>query len=383
VYIETHTAQTDNAGMFSLGIGSGAAQDGVFSIINWQVHPKFLRVELDVGDGRGLTLISTVQLATVPYAFFAAKAEESVRDADSQLLSISENLLSISNGNSVVLPRLGQWNSISAGLSFDGQIGIGTTNPRSQLDVVSNEGNSRYSLSLSATNNTGQAGLAAHNNANGWLKVAVLGSNVQDGAAFGQNGQGTVQILSNQAGAKDMLIGTLNNQSVLIGTNNRPRLTVAQTGDVIVSDRVAIRSSSFPTDVAVPLSIRGIDSQGLGFSDLVQFRDRNDTRQWHLKLLNSGDLVFVKTGVAQDRLVLTAMGNIGVGTVNPSSRLTVRGVIESTTGGIKFPDGSVQTTAAPTAGVSAGVVLRSPNGACWRISVDNTGNIIRTSIPCP
>jgi len=41
-------------------------------------------------------------------------------------------------------------------------------------------------------------------------------------------------------------------------------------------------------------------------------------------------------------------GKVGIGTDAPSSRLTVVGTIETTLGGLKFPDGSVQTTAAVT-----------------------------------
>jgi hypothetical protein len=39
-------------------------------------------------------------------------------------------------------------------------------------------------------------------------------------------------------------------------------------------------------------------------------------------------------------------GKIGIGTRTPTSLLTVRGMIETTLGGYKFPDGTVQTTAA-------------------------------------
>src|SRR5262249_8868964 len=38
-------------------------------------------------------------------------------------------------------------------------------------------------------------------------------------------------------------------------------------------------------------------------------------------------------------------GNVGIGTTTPTSPLTVQGMIETTLGGIKFPDGTVQTTA--------------------------------------
>lgn len=45
------------------------------------------------------------------------------------------------------------------------------------------------------------------------------------------------------------------------------------------------------------------------------------------------------------RLTIEPGGNVGIGVNNPSNRLSVAGVIESTTGGFRFPDGTVQTTA--------------------------------------
>src|SRR5215470_6094426 len=41
----------------------------------------------------------------------------------------------------------------------------------------------------------------------------------------------------------------------------------------------------------------------------------------------------------------TTGGNIGIGTVTPTSKLTIVGMVETTLGGYKFPDGTVQTTA--------------------------------------
>jgi hypothetical protein len=52
------------------------------------------------------------------------------------------------------------------------------------------------------------------------------------------------------------------------------------------------------------------------------------------------------------------VGRIGIGTTAPTSKLTVQGMIETTLGGLKFPDGTIQTTAALSGGgVSVPLVL--------------------------
>lgn len=71
-------------------------------------------------------------------------------------------------------------------------------------------------------------------------------------------------------------------------------------------------------------------------------------------------------------LVLGGLGpnavKVGIGTSSPTSTLTVAGTIRSTSGGVEFPDGSVQTTSAITARAgSAGTYLRS-TGTAWTAS---------------
>ncbi len=66
-----------------------------------------------------------------------------------------------------------------------------------------------------------------------------------------------------------------------------------------------------------------------------------------------------------DRAVFTPNGKFGFGTLNPGSTLTVGG------GDINVMD------------IGSGIIMKSPNGNCWRVTVNNSGTLISTSITCP
>ena len=52
----------------------------------------------------------------------------------------------------------------------------------------------------------------------------------------------------------------------------------------------------------------------------------------------------IQNGAGQGKLVVDKSGNVGIGMTNPGQKLSVEGTIESTSGGVKFPDGTTQSS---------------------------------------
>nr|WP_295931349.1 tail fiber domain-containing protein [uncultured Dyadobacter sp.] len=74
VYRETHSAQTNDHGIFNIRIGSGTVVSGEFSGISWKTFEHFLQLELDVAGGTNYADMGTTQLLSVPYALHAGEA---------------------------------------------------------------------------------------------------------------------------------------------------------------------------------------------------------------------------------------------------------------------------------------------------------------------
>jgi len=67
-YSETHNVLTDDNGIFSLEVGNGSSESGLFSAIDWGGGSKFLNIEMDTGGGNNFVNLGTSQFLSVPYA---------------------------------------------------------------------------------------------------------------------------------------------------------------------------------------------------------------------------------------------------------------------------------------------------------------------------
>ncbi len=65
-YSESHSLVTNSLGLFTTAFGTGTPISGTFTGIDWASGNKYLKVELDAGDG--FAEIGTQQMLSVPYA---------------------------------------------------------------------------------------------------------------------------------------------------------------------------------------------------------------------------------------------------------------------------------------------------------------------------
>lgn len=71
VYKEVQQSQTNAFGLFSLKIGTGTPESGLFTDIDWSEANQWLEVEADPEGGTSFVSIGISELLSVPYAFYA------------------------------------------------------------------------------------------------------------------------------------------------------------------------------------------------------------------------------------------------------------------------------------------------------------------------
>ena len=98
---ETHTVTTNDYGLYTAIIGVGTTtsvgSSATFDVIDWGSTTHFLKVEMDGVD------MGTTQLMSAPYSLHTKTADNIDPTDELQILSISGDTLSISNGNYIII----------------------------------------------------------------------------------------------------------------------------------------------------------------------------------------------------------------------------------------------------------------------------------------
>ena len=89
-YVEVHEVKTDNLGLFRFVIGKGQAVSGAtMSEIPWASKNIWLDVETSTQGNSNFQLLSSTELQTVPYAFYAETTNRLIEDDSINLRSSS------------------------------------------------------------------------------------------------------------------------------------------------------------------------------------------------------------------------------------------------------------------------------------------------------
>jgi hypothetical protein len=219
----------------------------------------------------------------------------------------------------------------------NGNVGIGTASPDDNLHIEASDSGKIHITRAGADN-----------------VLLGDGSGTNDGALFLYDGAGALKTLI-RAGADSYIQGG----NVGIGTASPvQRLHVATpTGTVFIDTE------------AGPTSTAGI-----------RFGDSADTGRGSIQYQNQGGDTgeFMKFMVAGEKMRIQQGGNVGIGTASPTTKLEIGGT--PGVDGIKFPDGTLQTTAASGgSGIPSGAVMPFNLASCptgWSPLANGAGRVV-------
>nr|BFD63633.1 hypothetical protein BdHM001_23140 [Bdellovibrio sp. HM001] len=175
--------------------------------------------------------------------------------------------------------------------------------------------------------------------------------------------------------AANATLGTNDNFNLNFETNSAVRMTVLNNGNVGIGTQTpAYALSVYRGTASTTSNVESGNNGSAVQSRYAGFSAASAAHVWgagmNLSNGNAGYEVYDYTaGVS--RLFINTAGNMGVGTLTPGQKLTVAGTVESTSGGFKFPDGSVQTTAA--AATNLGDTNANPAQNCYHLKQNRAG----------
>ncbi len=294
---------------------------------------------------------------------------------------------------------------VSGSIFDNGNVGIGTTNPSNALEVARDQSSSIIRATSYMNDNSFSPGMFIGRRAHGTMSVPGAVQTNDYLAVFAGSGYGPTGWLAAPSTRGRMDISAAENwtdtaqgayvafRTTPVGTiNSVEKVRITDAGDVgigttnpsgaleVARDQVTpiIRLTGYRADAGSPVFFMGRRARGtMASPSAVQADDilaafagtaygttgwpANPTTRGRLDITaaenwtdtaQGTNMIFHTTPIGMmtlsERMRITDEGNVGIGTTTPVEKLTVAGTIESTSGGIKFPDGTIQTTAAAT-----------------------------------
>jgi len=337
VFTETQSVTTTAQGLINLNIGS-VNTSGITSI-NWSANTYFIEITVDG------VVMGTSQLLSVPYALYAKNAGNgfsgsyndltnkpslfsgSYNDLTNKPLLFSGNYSDLTNK-----PTLfdGTWTSLTGKPTF---AAVATSGSYNDLINLPNLFNGTW------TSLTGKPSFATVATSGSYTDLTNIPSLSLTGNALSlSNGGGSVNI-------------------------NQSQWTSNGTGNISYNYDVAVGGGINASTVSISGASGGLTIYG-NSNPLIIFTPNASATKSAAIHQSTDHLLFGANGINN-------IFDIDLGAPSTSVSIT-------SNGNLKLLSSDVYLTNS-----SNGVILKSPNGNCWRITIDNTGNIVRTAITCP
>jgi hypothetical protein len=316
VYSETHVTTTNNYGLVNLVIGNGTVVIGSFSSINWGADDYFLEVKFDPNAGPPLTSMGTFQLMSVPYALYSKSSGD------------------------------GNWGLNGADI-FNlnaGNVGVGTITPSSLLSLYG-------SNTILEIDGDGSSSALIELHSNSLLqRPGIMIGRTSDEAGFGvapSNGiyssvatSGDV-VLGAYGAGKDLIFANVSLGNILFSTgspNDTEKMTITNAGNIGIG-------TQNPNDLLHVYGVTGnngfiIETGGNASSDFAAIRFHQGGNERGQFFTNQNDIYINSSSTtAGDDVLLgigstgVQLGNVGIGTQNPTAKLSVNGSANKVGGG--------------------------------------------------
>jgi hypothetical protein len=267
-------------------------------------------------------------------------------------LEVAGNVM-VSNGGIIAGSGAGLTNVNAALLNGLASTAFATMGANSFTGNQSITGDVNLTGSLGLPNTTGATGVITmagipfmHNFG---VNNTFLGGGAGNFTMTGQSNTaiGANSLLINSTGVANTAVGAGALDNSTDGGNNTASGTLALRANTTGNNNTAVGFNAGVTPTTANANTAGSNNTFLGF----QSGPGTSTQLSNATAIGANALVNCNNCMVLGESTV----NVGIGTSNPGQKLSVVGMIESTTGGFKFPDGTVQTTAASGGGTVTSV----------------------------